>query len=128
MALRMAKYIREGRRVGWLVAKRLKIKEMGIQLPCLVSEGEGLGKKGWLEYAKVLEKRAQGLRSKLHGDLRQRMEKQRAGRGAKLTRMVEPASEDGGGREGAALSNAQRKRRDGAVDSAVIREEVVAAR
>ena len=36
----------------------------------------------------------------------------------------EPASEEGGGREGAALTNAQRKSRDGAVDSAVIREEV----
>ena len=41
--------------------------------------------------------------------------------GVRLTRMVEPASEEGGGREGAALSNALRKRRDGAVDSAAIR-------
>jgi hypothetical protein len=123
MALRMAKYIREGRRVVWLVAKRLKTKGMGIQLPCLINEGEGLGKKGWLEYTMVLEKRAQELRSKLHGDLRQRMKKQRAGRGVRLTRMMEPASEDGGDREGAALSNAQRKKRDGAVGSAVIREE-----
>ena len=37
--------------------------------------------------------------------------------------MMKPASEDGGDREGAALTNAQRKKRDGAVDSAVIREE-----
>ena len=96
---------------------------MGIQLPCLPADGEGLGKRGWLQYARVLEKRAQELRSKLHGDLRQRMKKQRAGRGVRLTRMTEPTSEDGGGREGAALSNAQRKKRDGAVDSAVIREE-----
>ena len=51
------------------------------------------------------------------------MKKQRAGRGVRLTRMMEPASEEGGGREGAALTNALRKRRDGAVDSAVIREE-----
>ena len=98
------------------------MKGMGIQLPCLANEGDGLGWKGWLEYARVLEKRAKELRSKLHGDLRQRMKKQRAGRGMKLTRMMEPSSEDGGGREGAALSNALRKRRDGAVDSAVVRE------
>ena len=37
--------------------------------------------------------------------------------------MMEPASEDGGGRDGATLSNAHGKKRDGAVDSAVIREE-----
>ena len=71
----------------------------------------------------VLEKRAKGLRSELHTDLRQQMKKQRAGRGVRLTKMMEPASEEGGGREGAALTNAQRKSRDGAVDSAVIREE-----
>ena len=98
-------------------------KGVGIQLPCLASEEEGLGKKGWLEHARVLEKRAHKLRSKLHGELRQRIKKQGAGRGVRLTRMMEPTEEDGGGREGAALSNAQRKRRDGAVDSAVIREE-----
>ena len=34
---------------------------------------------------------------------------------------------EGRGREGAALSNALRKRRDGAVDSAVIRVEAVEA-
>ena len=96
---------------------------MAIQLPCLAIEGEGLGRKGWLEYAGVLEKRAAKLRSKLHGDLRQQLKKQRAGREVKLTRTMEPASEEGGGREGAALANALRKRRDGAVDSAVIREE-----
>ena len=37
--------------------------------------------------------------------------------------MIEPASEEGGGREDAALSNALRKRRDGAVDSAMTRVE-----
>ena len=79
--------------------------------------------KGWREYANVLEKRANALRSKLHGDLRQQMEKQRAERGTRLTRMMQPISEEGSGREGAALTNALRKRRDGAVDSAVIREE-----
>ena len=76
----------------------------------------------------MLEKRAHELRSKLHGDLRQRMKKQRASRGLRLTRMMEPASEGGGDREGAALSNAQRKKRDRAVDSAVIREEAEEAR
>ena len=66
---------------AWLIARRLKIKRMGIQLPCLPNDGEGLGMRGWLEYARVLEKRAKGLRSKLHGDLRQQMKKQRVGRG-----------------------------------------------
>ena len=123
MALRLARNIREGRKVGWLIARRLKMKGMGIQLPCLPYDGEGMGTKGWREYASVLEKRARGLRSGLHCDLRQQMKTQRAGRGVRLTRMMEPASEEGGGREGAALTNAQRKSRDGAVDSAVIREE-----
>ena len=59
----------------------------------------------------------------LHGDLRQQIKKQRAGRGVRPTRMTEPTSEEGGGREGAAITNALRRRRDGAVDSAVIREE-----
>ena len=71
----------------------------------------------------MLEKKAAKLRSRLHGGLRQQMKKQRAGREAKLTRMMEPASEEGGGRKGAAISNGLRRRRDGAVDSAVIREE-----
>ena len=74
------------------------------------------------------EKRAAKLRSRLHGDLRQQMEEQRAGRGVKLTRVAEPASEEGEGREGATLTNGLRKRRDGAVDSAVIREEAAEAR
>ena len=51
------------------------------------------------------------------------MKKQRAGRGA-----TESASGEGGGREGAALTNALRRRRDGAVDIAVIREEEGEAR
>ena len=37
--------------------------------------------------------------------------------------MMEPAAVEGGGREGAAMTNGQRKGRDGAVDSAVIKEE-----
>ena len=37
--------------------------------------------RGWRDYASVLEKRAKGLRSKLHGDLRQQMKKHRAGNG-----------------------------------------------
>ena len=52
------------------------------------------------------------------------MKKQRAGRETRLTTMMQPTAEEGGGREGAALSNGLRKKRDGAVDSAVIREEV----
>ena len=40
---------------------------------------------------------------------------------------MEPASEEGGGRAGAALSDALRKMRDGAVDSAVIRMEAAEA-
>jgi hypothetical protein len=123
MALRLAKSIREGHKVDWLVARRLKIKGLGIKLPGLPADGEGFGVKGWREYASVLEKRANGLRSELHCDLRQQMKKQRIGRGVRLTRMMEPATEEGGGREGAALTNVQRKRRDRAVDSAVIREE-----
>ena len=99
MALRMARSIREGHKVGWLIARRLKMKGMGIQVPCLANKGEGLGRKGWLEYARVLEKRAEVQRSRLHGDLRQQTKKQRAGRGVRLTRMMEPASEEGGGRE-----------------------------
>jgi hypothetical protein len=121
MALRLARNIREGHKVGWLIARRLKIKGMGIQLPSLPSDGEGMGRKGWRVYASVLEKRAKGLRSGLHCDLRQQMKKQRVGRGVRLTRTMEPASEEGVGREGAALTNALRQRRDGAVDSAVIR-------
>jgi hypothetical protein len=123
MALRLARNIMEGHKVGWLIARRLKIKRMGIQLPCLPNDGEGLRMKGWRVYASVLEKRAKELRSGLHRDLRQQMKKQRIGREVRLTRVMEPASEEGGGREGAALTNTQRKSRDGAVDSAAIREE-----
>ena len=123
MALRLARYIREGRKAGWLITRRLKFKGMGIKLPGLLADGEGLGMRGWREYASRLEEKAKGLRSELHTDLRQQMKEQRAGRGVRLTKMMEPASEEGGGREGAALTNAQRKSRDGAVDSAVIREE-----
>ena len=121
MPLRLAKNIREGRKVGWLIARRLKIKGMGIKLPGLPADGEGLGVKGWREYASVLEKRATGLRSELHGDLRQQMKKQMVERGVRPPKMMEPASEEGGDRDGAALTNAQMKRRDGAVDGAVIR-------
>ena len=69
----------------------------------------------------MLRKKAEELRSELHCDLRRQMKKQRAGRGVRLTRMMEPASVEGGDREGAALTNARRMRRDGAVDSSVIR-------
>ena len=80
MGLRLARSIREGHKVGWLIARRLKMKVMEIQLPWLADEGEGLGKKGWLEYAGMLEKKAEEQKSGLHGDLRQQMKKQRAGR------------------------------------------------
>ena len=123
MALRLARSMREGHKVIWLIASRLKVKGMGIQLPCLINEGEWLGRRGWLEYAGELEKRAAKLRSKLHGDLRQQMKKQKAGREVKLTRMIGPTSVEGGGREGAALANGLRKRRDGTIDNVVIREE-----
>ena len=69
--MRMARSIREGRKVSWLIARMLKTKGMGIQLLCLANEGEGIGRRDWLEYARVLEKRAEDLRSRLHGDLRQ---------------------------------------------------------
>ena len=96
-----------------MIARRLKMKGVGIQMPCLANKGEGLGRKGWLEYARVLEKRAQELRFRLHGGLRQQMEKKMVGRGVRLTRMMEPTSEEGGGRKGAALSSALRKIREG---------------
>jgi hypothetical protein len=51
IALKMARNIREGHKVGWLIARRLKIKGRGTQLPCLPADGEGLGKKDWLQYA-----------------------------------------------------------------------------
>ena len=121
MVLRLERWIRERRKVGWLVATRMTMKGMGIRLPTLANEGEGLGVRGWLGYARVLRGKAEELRSKLHCDLRLQMKKQRAGRGERLTRMMEPASVEGGGREGAALTNARRVRRDGAVDSSVIR-------
>ena len=110
--------------MGWLITRRERVKGLGVQLSHPVSEGEGLGRKGWLGYASVLEGRAAKLRSRLHGDLRKQMKGQRAGREAKLSGMMEPASEEGGCRGGAALSNGLRKGRDGAVDSAVIRGEV----
>ena len=43
-----------------------------------------------MEYASVLERRAAKLKSRLHDDLRKQMKKQRAGREAKLTKMMEP--------------------------------------
>ena len=69
-----------------------------------------------------MEQCAAKLKKKLHCDLRQKMKKHRAGRETRLTAMMQPAAEEGGGREGAAISNGLRKKRDGAVDSAVIRE------
>ena len=50
------------------------------------------------------------------------MKMNRADRETRLTAMMQPATEEGGGREGVALSNGLRKKRDDAVDSAIIRE------
>ena len=55
-------------------------------------------------------------------DLRQKTKKHMAGRETKLTTMMQPTTEGGGGREGAALTNGLRKKRDGDVDSAMIRK------
>ena len=67
------------------------------------------------------------MKLQLHGDLRKKMKKlkQRAGRGAKLTKVMEPAAVDGGGRERATITNGLRvagRWREGAVDSAVVKE------
>jgi hypothetical protein len=74
MAVRLAK-LREGTRVNWLVARLAKIKGLGIHMPHLSNGGEGLGRKGWKEYAVVLEQCAAKLKKKLHCDLRQKMKK-----------------------------------------------------
>ena len=66
MLLRLERWIREGRKVGWLVATRMTMKGMNIRLPSLANEGEGLGVRGWLGYARVLRKKAEELRSELH--------------------------------------------------------------
>ena len=108
--------------MNWLASRLAKIKGLGIHMPHLSNGGEGLGRKGWKEYAAMLDQCAAKLKKKLHCDLRQKMKKHRAGREARLTAMMQPATEEGGGREGATLSNGLKKNRDGAVDSAVIRE------
>ena len=120
--MRLARLIREGTRVNWLVTRLAKIKGLGIHMPHLNDGGEGPGRNGWKEYAAVLDRRASKLKKKLHCDLRQKMKKNMTGRETRLTAMMQPATEEGGGREGAALSNGLRMKRDGAVDSAIIRE------
>ena len=97
MALRMARSIKEGHKVGWRIARWLKMKVLGIKMPCLANEGEELDRKDWLGHARVSEKRTEEQRSRPHGDPRQQMKKQRAERGLRLTRMMEQASEEGGG-------------------------------
>ena len=42
MALRLAMNIMEDHKAGWLIARRLKIKGIGIKLPGLPGDGEGL--------------------------------------------------------------------------------------
>ena len=44
MAVRLAKLIREGTRVSWLVTRLAKIKGLGIHMPHLSNGGEGLGR------------------------------------------------------------------------------------
>ena len=77
-----------------------------MKLPGSPADGEGLGVKGWREYANVLKKRATRLRSELDCDPGQRMKKQRLGRGVRLTRMTEPASQDTGVEDGGAPGQA----------------------
>ena len=89
--------------MNWLIARLAKIKGLGIHMPHLNNGGEGLGRKGWKDYATVLDQCAVKLKRKLHCDLRQKMKKNRAGRETRLTAMMQPATEEGGGREGAAL-------------------------
>ena len=122
MAVRLARLIREGTRVNWLVTRLAKIKGLGIHMSHLNNGGGGLGRKGRKEYATVLDQCAAKLKKKLHCGLRQKMKKNIAGRETRLTTMMQPATEEDGDRGGAALSNGLRKTRDGAVDSAVIRE------
>ena len=62
------------------------------------------------------------LKKKPHCDLRQKMKKHRADRETRLTAMMQPATEGGGDRQGVALSNVLGKKRDSAVESAVIGE------
>ena len=66
-----------------------------------------------------MEQRVSKLKSQMHGDLRKKMKTQRAGREAKLNKMMEPAAVEGGGREGAAITNGLHRGRDGAVDRTV---------
>ena len=122
MAVRLARLIRERTRVNWLVTRLAKIKGLGIHMPHLNNGGDGLRRKGWKEYAAVLDQCAAKLKKKLPCDLRQKMEKHRAGRETRPTAMMQPTTEEGGDREGATISNGLRKKRDGVVDSAVIRE------
>ena len=46
MAMRMVRSIREGHKVGWLMAGRLKMEGIGIQMLCLATEREELGRRG----------------------------------------------------------------------------------
>ena len=66
----------------------------------------------------MLDQCAAKLKKKLRCDLRQQMKNHRAGSETRLTAVMQPATEEGSGKEGAAVL---RKKRDGAVDSDVIR-------
>ena len=111
MAARLARLISKGTRVSRLVTRLAKVKGLGIRMPHLNDGGDGLGRKGWKEYVAVLDQCAAKLKKKLQCDLRQRMKKNRAGRETRLTAMMQPTTEEGGDREGAALSNGLRKKK-----------------
>ena len=74
MAVRLARLVREGTKVNWLVTGPAKIQVLGVHMPHLNDGGEGLGWKGWKEYAAVLDQCAAKLKKKLHYDLRRRTE------------------------------------------------------
>ena len=108
--------------MNWLVTRLTKIKGLGIHMHHLDRGGKGLGRKDWKDHATVLDRCAVKLNRKLHCDLRQKMKKNRACRETRLTAIMQPATLEGGGREGAAPSNGLGMKRGGAVDSEVIRE------
>ena len=97
--------------VDWLVTKLAKIKGLGIHMHQLSHGGGGLGRKGWKEYVAVFDQCAARLKKQLHCDLREEMNAQRAGKGTRLTTMMQPTTEGGGDREGATMSNRPKKKR-----------------
>ena len=64
-AVGLARLIREGTRVNWLIVMLAKINRLGIHMPHLNNGGEGLGRKGWKEYVTMLDQCAMELKRKL---------------------------------------------------------------